>query len=485
MSLPILLTCCTWAAYAPAARGLGRLGPARAAAVLTASTSPPPAGESALERWLHAAHGVDLSRVRVGDAPAGKGRGLFAARECEAGETLFEIPLEACICDETILSEPGPFGDALRAIADDGDGLLVATVALLLKERGLGARSAWAAYVEALPWTHTFTARISLLYWTDAQLETWLRGSSAAAEAIELRAAVAAAAAMLRAVFEGVGMALPSVEPVAPLAPAAASAQFADACTAAFALVLSRAFPFGGAGDTVLVPLLDMANSASAEAAAQPYELTDDAAAVAMRARRPLAAGAEVENTYGRMSAAERLVVFGILDDDDMTPEGRGVRLTLALDEADAELAWKRALLTRCGRVDHEREPWVLLPLAANEPPLPEELRALLRLKAIAPDDAPLRRALDAAEEPWELLMSDEPISEAGDAAADALDQRSAQLLRAELEAALARYPPAAEADAAAADALVTGPLDAARLALARRLIAAEQSTLRSLIFFL
>lgn len=475
-----------------------------------------------LERWLSDKHGVRLDAARVAEAGPGRGRGLFAASACGAGEVLFEIPLDACIAEDAISREPGEFGSALAAIVSKGGkgGWVVATTALLLKERGLGSQSRWAPYIASLPWDDAD----SVLDWSADELSL-LRGSSARAECEELQREVGAATALLFAVFRrlkvpavlradgqpqsGLDLLLQSRERAAPPA-------FAAAVRAAFSLVLSRSFELPGVGDCALVPLLDMANSADDAADAHVFCLDEQGRAVQLVASAPIGCGAEVLNSYGEMSLAERLVYFGYLPSCALPsdcppstgaphrpaaaagaeefacaapPEALGVRLRLPLafdeEEERDEGGWKRALLGACGREDELERLHNLLPPTAAEP-VPAEARALLRLGA-ADGDAD-RRALQACADPWALLLSldnDEATAGGEGAAAtsacsvdglarDALEQRAVKRLARVCADGLEAYGSADGSKLASAQAAI----DPVRAELARQLVWLERGTL-------
>jgi len=83
------------------------------------------------------ANGGECSAVRAG--VGSRGRGLFAARNVRAGESIVRIPLKACITD---IASPNPY---------PGCPYSVTLAAAILTERDAGSSSRWAQYVASLP----------------------------------------------------------------------------------------------------------------------------------------------------------------------------------------------------------------------------------------------------------------------------------------------------------------------------------------------
>ena len=89
-----------------------------------------------IAEWL-VANGGECSAVRAG--VGSRGRGLFAARNLRAGESIVRIPLKACITD---IASPNPY---------PGCPYSVTLAAAILTERDAGSSSRWAQYVASLP----------------------------------------------------------------------------------------------------------------------------------------------------------------------------------------------------------------------------------------------------------------------------------------------------------------------------------------------
>ena len=89
-----------------------------------------------IAEWL-VANGGECSAVRAG--VGSRGRGLFAARNLRAGESIVRIPLKACFTD---IALPDPY---------PGCPYSVTLAAAILTERDAGSSSRWAQYVASLP----------------------------------------------------------------------------------------------------------------------------------------------------------------------------------------------------------------------------------------------------------------------------------------------------------------------------------------------
>ena len=89
-----------------------------------------------IAEWL-VANGGECSAVRAG--VGSRGRGLFAARNLRAGESIVRIPLKACFTD---IALPDPY---------PGCPYSVTLAAAILTERDAGSSSRWAQYVSSLP----------------------------------------------------------------------------------------------------------------------------------------------------------------------------------------------------------------------------------------------------------------------------------------------------------------------------------------------
>ena len=86
--------------------------------------------------WL-VANGGQCSAVRAG--VGSRGRGLFAAWNLRAGESIVRIPLKACFTD---IALPDPY---------PGCPYSVTLAAAILTEKDAGSSSRWAQYVASLP----------------------------------------------------------------------------------------------------------------------------------------------------------------------------------------------------------------------------------------------------------------------------------------------------------------------------------------------
>ncbi|KIY98017.1 hypothetical protein MNEG_9948 [Monoraphidium neglectum] len=246
-------------------------------------------------------------KLAVGSAP-GTGRGVLATEAIHEGEVVVEVPDDAVLMAENcsiaeLLAEAGlakPAADALLEV----QGLVVAVMA----ERALGIASRWAPYLGFLPDSMDHMP----VYWQPDELAE-LRGT-AALDKLEGRVQHPADAptrveelfgALVVPLVEGdKGLAkallgpkgLPSKGKAAEEAKQRLLQQYKWATSA----VASYSFILGDEQFQSMCPVWDLLNHVTGRA---NVRLRHDAArgALQMVATRPIAAGEEVVNNYGRL----------------------------------------------------------------------------------------------------------------------------------------------------------------------------------------
>jgi SET domain len=161
--------------------------------------------------------------------------------------------------------------------------------------------SKYGSYLATLPWKRGVNNQEHILYWTDDEIESLLRGTMCYSEAIDLRREVALAIKVLETIFSRPARTLkfPWDKDVTPQIPLN---DLPKAVKAAFVCLLTRAFEDDTAGDDSndeekLVPLLDMLQH-SEEPNVSHVMLRESNGDVEVRSRRALEANEELLNQY-------------------------------------------------------------------------------------------------------------------------------------------------------------------------------------------
>eukprot|EP00276_Gloeochaete_wittrockiana_P008005 CAMPEP_0184644264 /NCGR_PEP_ID=MMETSP0308-20130426/1017_1 /TAXON_ID=38269 /ORGANISM="Gloeochaete witrockiana, Strain SAG 46.84" /LENGTH=351 /DNA_ID=CAMNT_0027072701 /DNA_START=444 /DNA_END=1499 /DNA_ORIENTATION=+ len=219
----------------------------------------------------------------------------------------------------------GPLGEALAADGKDRSEFVVLALQLLY-ERSLGDRSFWAPYINILPDSVDLT-----IFWPEDVVIKLLQGSPALTATRRLRAQVDAAWNDIRTVL------LPQFPKLFP------SAVFHQTSFEwAFSMVVSRAVFLQSRNCIAMVPFADMLNHSDASNKFLYFD--PRAKSVRLRANRDYEPGEQVFVSYGQKSNAELLVGYGFAIRDNLYDS---VELELGLDDTDAALASKEALLAR------------------------------------------------------------------------------------------------------------------------------------------
>jgi len=223
----------------------------------------------------------------VDDGPFRRRTALVATRDIPGGEVALEIPGDQCIT--AVDAGKSPVAPVAEGRSD-----LVQLALWLMRERSAGAASEHAPLVASLP-----AATLSPLLWSEAELDTLLRGSPVAAEA---RSRVAA----LRAEWE-------AVEAAAAAHPGALpdGADFAGFLSS-FCAVLAHATYLEAASCFALVPLLGCARRTCAGGACG-VDYDADRGSVIVVTDRMTRRGAEVAVADGRPNA-EMLLACGAVE---------------------------------------------------------------------------------------------------------------------------------------------------------------------------
>ena len=309
------------------------------------------ATERAYLDWMRR-RGVELHGVTIGRFPR-TGRGCVATRDISPGEVLVEVPDDCIITSQTCVA-----ADALRelddAVAEDPSPRLEreALVLAVMAEMSLGADSAFAPYLAALP---TLRATHSPLAWSGAELAE-LEGTTALAR-MSLQDEAAELPSMTAAHWKHV--ARPFLEANPRFARVARAEDdddddaddddenetrklylHATALVAGFSFTLGEPDEDDSAEDDsdedessghvstqAMVPFWDMLNHREPAEASVRLDYDEATSRLRMIAVKPVAAGEEVFNTYGALGDDELLRRYGFVM--RRNPHGGGAEVTL------------------------------------------------------------------------------------------------------------------------------------------------------------
>lgn len=294
---------------------------------LTSLTSP--TSLTSLTSWLRSFPGAQIGPLELGPSRLGGGTGAFLTADVREGDVLLAIPAAACPSLSMALSDD-EVGEKLEPLTKLGPGGATVALAGFLAYRWCvsGPEGEAGAYLRHLTWERRPGCE-HVVWWSEEEVDALLRGSTCLEDARGVRAEVELGIRAIR------GLLLPSVAwryATQGRAPWAADAELKRAARGAFVAILTRAFTVGddveggeggepaagergaeeqrGVAESQLVPWLDMFQHG--EEPSIRYIIDADAGAV-VTARRPLPAGHELVNNYGKLSDSKFFTRFGFV----------------------------------------------------------------------------------------------------------------------------------------------------------------------------
>jgi len=245
----------------------------------------------------------------------GGGFGAFVNKDVAEGEILVSIPRNVCVTlddvrndnesgeiFEQLMREAGPGGNTI-ALAG-----IIAKERLLIEAKGPEA-SRWGPYFETLPWARGINNQEHMLFWTDEDIKTKLKGTMCYREVTALRDEVELAIKVINTIIgksvlitrgelsdTKSGFSLPWEPKPEPLKRTVEGVP--EAVRGAFVCLLTRAFQDGDedADEEKLVPWLDMLQHSD-----EPnikHIMRKDDKTVEVRAGKNIKAGDELFNQY-------------------------------------------------------------------------------------------------------------------------------------------------------------------------------------------
>mmetsp|Transcript_12023 Transcript_12023/g.21849 ORF Transcript_12023/g.21849 Transcript_12023/m.21849 type:complete len:392 (-) Transcript_12023:1373-2548(-) len=243
------------------------------------------------------------------------GFGVFAANDIPKGSIVFSIPEKACVRVQDALDDED-CGKTFQALIDKAGpgGITVAMAGYLAKEylrlqEPDAGTIKFAPYLETLPWERGINNQEHVLFWSDEDVETYLKGSISYDEALGLRSEVELAVRVLNGIIgpsvraaRGEQVASSKItwpwEKKAPMQDPSILVDGIDvAVRGAFVTLLTRSFAQGGAAQSEerLVPLLDMLQHSDEPSVTHQ---TRDDGTVEVRTRCDIIKGDEIFNQY-------------------------------------------------------------------------------------------------------------------------------------------------------------------------------------------
>lgn len=255
--------------------------------------------------------------VKISPSPMG-GHGAFATADIEEGDMLFSIPREACITSSVVLNDEDTGKAFQTLIKNAGPGSFTVSLAGYLAKEYLcyieGKDALFGPYLATLPWKRNINGQEHVLFWSNDEVEEYLKESLCWRESNDLRSEVKVARRILNTIVgPSILKARGEWEEEKPLIPFLEWTKppeqtlkepvsgLGRAVTGAFVILLTRAFDddfdkeIDGEDAERLIPVLDMLNHNNEPSVT--YK-TNKEGTVEVKARRNIKAGDEIYNRY-------------------------------------------------------------------------------------------------------------------------------------------------------------------------------------------
>lgn len=279
----------------------------------TASTVPDTKKYDSLVEWLQQSKEAEISsKIMIQPSSRGGGYGAFVTSPVEQDELLFRIPRSACITMEDAMTDEA-CGKMFKTLIDKaGPGGNTVVMAGFMAKEQLKAlhdaeegkeTSSFGPYLATLPWERGVNNQEHIIFWSDEDIESYLKGSMCYSEANSLREEVDYAITVLDAImgksiqlYRGEiedGFKWPWEVQPPPEGPVKGLSQ---AVKGAFVSLLTRAFQDGDDDEEKFVPLLDMLQHSDDPNVS--HAMRKDDGSVEVRAIKALSQGDELLNQY-------------------------------------------------------------------------------------------------------------------------------------------------------------------------------------------
>ena len=183
-------------ALAPSARVRTIIETRRLSANAAASIDIPPKYRELIS-WLESQNAEINESVAIRESTRGGGYGAVALEDVAQDELLFTIPRKACVTMQTV-REDIKCGDAFKEVMKKAGpgGSTVCMAGFMAKgylmmqedaQKNVEISTTFAPYLAALPWERGVNNQEHILYWTNEDIDSYLKGSLSYQEAKELR----------------------------------------------------------------------------------------------------------------------------------------------------------------------------------------------------------------------------------------------------------------------------------------------------------
>lgn len=281
----------------------------------SSATNTTPQKYQDLLAWIQKQPGAEINdKIVIQESSRGGGFGAAVAANVAKDELLFCIPRTACVTLKNV-KDDAQCGEAFQKLMEKSGpgGNTVCMAGLLAKEYLVSMQqdnndsqrdTKWEPYLATLPWKRGINNQEHVLYWSEEDVESFLKGSLSYQEAKDLRGEVDLAIRVLNGIIgpcirESRGENIESgfswpweSKPQTGLVEG-----LPEAVSGAFVSLLTRSFQDGETGDEEkLVPLLDMLQHSDEPNVRHVMKKEDGT--VEVRARCDIAAGEELMNQY-------------------------------------------------------------------------------------------------------------------------------------------------------------------------------------------
>lgn len=269
--------------------------------------------------WLQETKGGELNdSIELKPSTRGGGFGAFVTSDVPKDSLLFSVPRKACFTSDDAVTDEA-CGEAFRKVIEKAGpgGNTVVMAGYMAKEwlkaiedldngRNLAETSKFGPYLRTLPWERGVNSQEHILFWSDDEVETRLKGSMCYSESVALRDEVALATKIMNGIVSQTvreyrgeleddgGFRWPWQ--VDTQEKSEMLEGLPKATKGAFVAILTRAFQDGEGDEEKLVPMLDMLQHSDEPNVS--HAMRKDDKTVEVRARRDLKAGEELLNQY-------------------------------------------------------------------------------------------------------------------------------------------------------------------------------------------
>lgn len=145
--------------------------------------------------WLQSRDAEVNSKIEIKPSPLGGGFGAFVTESVEENELLFTVPRQACLTLKDAMEDP-KCGDAFAKLIERAGpggntvvmaGYMAKEYLIMQEDESAADECRFGPYFMTLPWERWINNQEHVLFWSDEDVESYLKGSLSYKEAGELR----------------------------------------------------------------------------------------------------------------------------------------------------------------------------------------------------------------------------------------------------------------------------------------------------------